>query len=106
LFGLLSIPFNIWSSFRYGWTPVSAAGVSIGAAFLSLYAALWAWERRRSSMRAEVCGQKQEDDGVLMRPYSSRCDDGPIDWRKISITDTRPLDDQSYLLEMRINSGG
>jgi hypothetical protein len=57
-------------------------------------------------MRAEVCGQKQEDDGVLMRPYSSRCDDGPIDWRKISITDTRPLDDQSYLLEMRINSGG
>jgi hypothetical protein len=90
----------------YGWNPVSAAGVSIGAASVSLYAALWA-ERRRSSMRAELCSQKQEDDGVLMRSYSSRCDDErPIDWRKISITDKRPLDDQSYLLEMRIDSCG
>ncbi|KAH3938490.1 hypothetical protein HBI81_230000 [Parastagonospora nodorum] len=70
LFGLLSIPYNIWSSKNYVWSPASIAGIGVGAAAVSLYTALLAWGRRRAITSSRPYHFPQE---VEMLP--SNCSD-------------------------------
>jgi hypothetical protein len=103
--GLLSVPYNNWSSQRYHWYPTSIATVAVAACFVIIYGALlWQARTPRSSSQNTTTINTREYATSVCNTPCRRDTNTDLQWhRLVEVNRPGQKHDSSFQIQMDID---